>query len=618
MTSEIDARFESLLEFLKHERGFDFTGYKRPSLIRRVRRRMDDLGIGSFEDYHDYLLFNPDEFTALFNTILINVTSFFRDPDPWRYLKDEVLPQLLARRGERPIRVWSAGCASGEEAFTTAMVLAELIGLDGFKRRVKIYATDVDEEALTTARQASFTEHEVEGVPEDLQQRFFDQSGQRYVMKKDLRRAVIFGRNDLVKDAPISHVDLLICRNTLMYFNSETQSEILQRLHFALLPDGVLFLGKAEMLLSHPNLFRPIELKKRLFTKATVAPPQRSLPAQAEIDRLAAKEDELLKLRQAALTSSQAAQIVLDHAGNLALCTSRAATLFGITERDHGRPFQDLEVSYRPVELRSHISEAMATRESVWVRDVVSTQGRADPMFFDVQVTPLVDEAGTGIGTSVTFIDVTHSRRMQDELEYTNKKLETAYEELQSTNEELETTNEELQSTIEELETTNEELQSTNEELETINEELQSMNDELHVTSEEQGEQQVRSQLVNQFLSSVLGTMQLGVAVVDKELKVVSWNAQAEELWGVSAEETEGLALSDLDIGLPVELVLPALERQLADGLSTPERLRLQAVNRRGRTINVDITASRVAADGPQSDVALLVMTVAAPGDAGS
>src|SRR5262249_52950526 len=158
-------------------------------------------------------------------------------------------------RAGQAIRIWCAGCASGQEAYTLAMILAELVGDDDFQQRVKIYATDVDEDALSYARQATFTERELRGVREDLVEKYFERNGQRFAFKKELRRAVIFGRNDLVQDAPISHVDLLSCRNTLMYFNAEAQSEILNRLHFALRPDGTLFLGKAEMLLSHTGLF---------------------------------------------------------------------------------------------------------------------------------------------------------------------------------------------------------------------------------------------------------------------------------------------------------------------------------------------------------------------------
>ncbi|HWS39344.1 MAG TPA: protein-glutamate O-methyltransferase CheR [Actinoplanes sp.] len=210
-----DPDFEALLSYLKESRGFDFTGYKRSSLVRRANRRMTQVDVGGYPEYLDHLQVHPDEFTALFNTILINVTAFFRDPDAWDYLRENVLePMVAAKPTGAPIRVWSAGCASGEEAYTLAMVLAEILGIDRFKDLVKIYATDVDEEQLNEARQASYGDREIHALPPELVERYFEQAGGRYTFRKDLRRSVIFGRNDLVQDAPISRIDLLTCRNT--------------------------------------------------------------------------------------------------------------------------------------------------------------------------------------------------------------------------------------------------------------------------------------------------------------------------------------------------------------------------------------------------------------------
>ncbi|MGN6524059.1 MAG: CheR family methyltransferase, partial [Actinomycetes bacterium] len=265
---EVDRDFEELLRYLKEARGFDFTGYKRTSL----QRRMHDLGVATFEDYLDVLQLNADELTALFNTILINVTGFFRDPEAWAYLEHHVLPGLIEASGGGPLRAWSAGCASGEEAYSLAMLFARQLGLEEFRERVKIYATDVDEEALAHGRTATYSDREVRGVPPELLAEFFESSGQRHSVRKEFRRAVIFGRNDLVQDAPISHVQLLLCRNTLMYLNAETQGRVLQRLNFALNPQGVLFLGKAEMLLGHSTLFAPLDLKRRFFVKVDTGP----------------------------------------------------------------------------------------------------------------------------------------------------------------------------------------------------------------------------------------------------------------------------------------------------------------------------------------------------------
>ncbi|MDB4900578.1 MAG: methyltransferase, CheR-type with sensor, partial [Gemmatimonadetes bacterium] len=480
--------FEALLDFLKRNRGFDFSGYKRATLERRFRKRMESLGITSYAQYLDLLEVESDEFAHLFDTLLINVTRFFRDDGPWQYLADEVVPALIARRADgAPLRVWSAGCASGEEAYTLAIILAEAMGAERYRERVKIYATDVDEHALAAARAATYSAAQVEDVPAELRDRYFERSDDRFVFRKDLRRSVIFGRNDLLQDAPISRIDLLVCRNTLMYFNAPTQASILARFHFALADGGVLLLGRAETLLTHTTAFAPIELKSRIFAK---------VPRLIVRDRalLAAQEGLLdlpdpasrLRLREAAFEAGGEAQVVVDRSGQLTLVNERARAAFGLSTADIGRPLQDLEISYRPVELRSLIEKCYVDRRHLFVRDIAwRTREGSDERFFNLEVAPLLDVDGSAIGVSVLFEDVSSGKRLQRELEESRQNLETAYEELQSTNEELETTNEELQSTVEELETTNEELQSTNEELETMNEELQSTNGELQAINSE-------------------------------------------------------------------------------------------------------------------------------------
>ncbi|MDX6298146.1 MAG: two-component system, chemotaxis family, CheB/CheR fusion protein [Nocardioidaceae bacterium] len=591
MTEPVPA-FEALLQHLKANRGFDFTGYKRSSLMRRVDRRMTQVGITDYTEYVDYLELHADEFTALFNTILINVTGFFRDPEAWDLLATKVLPALVASTSPtQPLRVWSAGCASGEEAYTLAIVLAEMLGPAEFRDRVKIYATDVDEEALTYARHGSYTEREVRGIPAELLERYFELSGGRFVFRKDLRRSVIFGRNDLVQDAPISRIDLLVSRNTLMYFNAETQARILSRFHFALSPEGVLFLGKAEMLLSHGALFVPIDLKRRTFGKAPRNAPSNGglfsdgppLTDRTELDGLDA-------LRNEAMLAAPAAQVVVTVDGVVAMVNRQAEVLFGVSVRDVGRPLRDLEISYRPLELRRHIEQALAERRTLRVTDVKYSRG-SETMHLEVQISPLGGNGNGVLGISIAFHDVTDFRRLQDELEQANRQLETAYEELQSTNEELETTNEELQSTVEELETTNEELQSTNEELETMNEELQSTNDELQTINDELQDRTGDLDQANDFLETILTSLQAGVVVLNTDLHVQVWNRQAQELWGLRADEAVEKHFLNLDIGLPTERLRPLARRILA-GEDGPHGVTMPAVNRRGRSIEVRVLGS--------------------------
>jgi len=605
---EDDPEFEDLLLYLKDSRGFDFSGYKRSTLMRRMAKRMQAVRVTSFSAYLDYLQVHTEEFTSLFNTVLINVTAFFRDPDAWTYLGDEVLPQMLAtKEAGSPIRVWSAGCASGEEAYSLAILLTELLGPEEFRNRVKVYATDVDEEQLAEARQATYPEEAIESLSPERRERYFEAFGGRYVFRKDLRRSVIFGRNDLVQDAPISRVDLLVCRNTLMYFNAETQARILSRFHFALSNGGVLFLGKAEMLLSHGHLFLPTDLKWRIFRKV----PQR-LPSPAAFppDLPEGSPDRGLvgldRLRNEAFLASPVAQIVVTSDGLVALTNRQAEIVFGISSRDAGRPFRDLEVSYRPAELRRYIEQAQVERRATRVTDVEYTRGVSDTMFLEIHVNPLVDGDGSLLGVTLAFNDVTAARRLHDELEETNRQLESAYEELQSTNEELETTNEELQSTVEELETTNEELQSTNEELETMNEELQSTNDELQNINDELRDRSRELSAAEAFLDAVLASLQAGVTVVDKDLDIQVWNRQAEELWGLRREEVIGQRFLSLDIGLPTDELWPLIRRALVgDG---PQETEVAAVNRRGRKIVVRVVCRPLMDGRDQTTGAILVM----------
>jgi two-component system CheB/CheR fusion protein len=606
----VDPQFEALLAYLKESRGFDFTGYKRSSLIRRVNRRMDQIGIGDdFLEYADYLQVHPDEFTSLFNTILINVTAFFRDPDAWTYLRTEVLePMIAARPAGAPIRIWSAGCASGEEAYTLAMVLAEVLGIEAFRERVKIYATDVDAEQLAEARQAIYGEREMQAVPPEFVERYFEPLGDRWAFRKDLRRSVIFGRNDLIQDAPISRIDLLTCRNTLMYFNAETQSKILSRFHFALVERGMLFLGKAEMLLSHGTLFTPVDLKRRIFHRVSRQPAQAGIMSP-ESGTGTGGDLGLDGLRNEAFSASPTAQLVLTADGQVAMTNRQLELLFGVSSRDIGRPFRDLDVSFRPVELRKYVEQAQLERRSLRVADVDYLRAPGEISNLEIQVSPLTGSDGSLLGVNLIFLDVTAARRLREELEHTNQQLEAAYEELQSTNEELETTNEELQSTVEELETTNEELQSTNEELETMNEELQSTNDELQSINEQLHASTELLDEANAFLETVLASLRAGVAVVDNDLRIRSWNHRAEDLWGLRSAEVVGQHFLNLDIGLPFEQLRPLLRAaSVPDGGGA--EITLDAVNRRGRTISVRVACAPLHSqrDGHVNNGAIVVM----------
>jgi two-component system CheB/CheR fusion protein len=604
---------QSLLEYLKRNRGFDFTGYKRSSLERRIRKRMHEVNVESYEEYEDHLEVTPDEFTELFDTILINVTGFYRDKPAWAYISDEVVPQILEDvPAPEPIRVWSAACATGEEAYTLAMVLTEALGEADFQRRVKIYATDVDEDALTRARQGAYSRDSLKPLPAGHAEKYFEHGPDGYTFRTDLRRSVIFGRNNLVQDAPISRIDLLVSRNALMYFTPETQARILGQFNFALKDTGFLFLGKSEMLITHTDLFTPHDLRRRVF---------RSVPRRGLRDRLAFVAEtsamqpaepakRYTELLGGGLDTAPVAALLVDRSGVVSGVNQEAQRLFNLSAADLGRPFQDLELSYRPVDLRSALAQAQSERTPAQVGRVGWPLRSGDRATLEIEVRPLPGRGGDALGAAIYFSDVTHAAHIDAEYERSKRELETAYAEIQSTVEELETTNEELHSTNEELETTNEELQSSNEELETMNEELQSTNDELETMNEEQSVRGAELDKVNLFLEGILGSLGVGVVVLDSERRVQVWNANSTELWGLRAEEVEGQPFLDLDIGLPVEEVKDSIRKVLADDTEMVEQ-QVEAVTRRGKKVECRVRTLPLRASDGKSYGAIILMALA-------
>jgi two-component system CheB/CheR fusion protein len=594
--------FEALLEYLRRDRGFDFTGYKRTTLIRRVSKRVTQLGIDNFASYLDYLQVHADEFSILFNSILINLTEFFRDRPAWDHVRDTIVPQIIAKPASQPIRVWSAGCSSGEEAYSIAMLLADALGEEAFVQRVKIYATDVDEDALGTARNG-YTEKAVEPLGEELTGKYFESQGGRFAFKAALRRAMIFGRHDLIQDAPISRLDLLICRNVLIYFTAESQAGVLNRFQYALNEKGFLFLGRSEMLLTRGDLFVPVAIKHRIFGKLA-APPDRVLPA-GQLGGGKAEEARPIRLRDLADDLAPLGQLVVDAKGNLIAANQLARAQLGINLSDVGRPFRDLDASYRPVELRSQVSRATQERQPVSLPSVEYRQPDGTLKHYRVLLAPVLFNSSV-LGTTITFEDVTESVILKQELERAREGVETVHEELQSANEELETTNEELQSTVEELETTNEELQSTNEELETMNEELESTNSELQTINADLRQQTDEVERLNTFTQAVMESFGVGIAVIGKDLRVVAWNEPAHDLWGLRQDEAIGQNIYELDIGLQLDEFKAMIERVATGREDGPRTETVRAINRRGRSIHCQVTIKPLGSPVPGGVVVLM------------
>lgn len=599
-----DGSLKELLEELAEQRGFDFRGYKKTTLERRFRRRMFQLNTGSYSDYGDYIRRNPTEINELLNTILINVTEFFRDPPAWEILRHEILTSLLKKlKPGHSFRAWSAGCASGEEPYSVAILLSEHFGPRIQEYDIKIYATDIDEDALNAARRGEYSADSLRRLRPEWREKYFHGKGLARV-NREIRKLVIFGRSNLAADAPISHVNLITCRNVLIYFDALLQKQILNRLHYALEPGGILFLGKSESQLTNSMQFQRLNSRWRIFQRITDAvgmderPRAResngeqmesSVKTREELDGIRQQQRYLLETLRIGVVAMNADDVVMQN-------NSAALTLCGLPPVNlAGKRLQETDIYIRIPELGAQLAATHVKSESSHFTTRI--KAASEERLLEITLRPNINEKGQRHGTYIYVDDETTLEKLQTTVE----ELESTSEELQSANEELETTNEELQSTNEELETTNEELQSTNEELETTNEELQSLNEELETTNQELEERTKELDQVNNVYAQTLEKIRLPVMLVNQERRIEFWNASALRLFGFKSKPPMELTIDQLPLTENLRNVLvrrhrvvllkeePAVTRGQALGgrLNTMADIHFSVILREDRTRNV-------------------------------
>jgi two-component system CheB/CheR fusion protein len=573
-----DPAFVRLLEKLRTEHNFDFREYKHMSLARRIRARLQQVRVESFEAYLIYLDRHADEHVALFNTILINVTGFLRDPDAWKVFAGDVIPRLIDDAADtRSLRLWSAGCSSGEEAYTLAMLIADHLGDRARDFNVKIYATDVDEEALGVARHGLYRLDDLRELPSEMVENHFTREGQTYRFRRDLRRWCIFGRHNVARDPPLSHVDALVCRNVLIYFTAELQERILARFHYAVRERGFLFLGRSESLLARSRWFTPYHVKWRIFQRTTAPAPtvaaaiQRSISeptAQISAAARAGDPDATLARLQRLIEALPSPSIFIDAADTVLVWNPAADAFFDIpASHAVGRKFRDLDVSYRVEGLRAQIEAVKSSHIPARLEHVAFTRRSGETVHAEIAIVPIV-ESNRVTAVAVYGIDATESSKLKEQISRLAEQHATAIEELQSTNEELETTNEELQSTNEELETTNEELQSTNEELETTVEELQAANSELGNLNSEMERRSSETRRFEEYQRAVLSSLPSPVIVLDASGIITTWNAAAQRLWGIEPDHVLNRPFWTLPVGDLGQKMRDALDRVRTTGIA--------------------------------------------------
>jgi two-component system CheB/CheR fusion protein len=588
MAPSNEAGLEAVLEQIRRARNVDFRNYKRATLRRRVERRMSDRKCHNYKDYLALLDREPAEYDTLVSAMLIKVTRFFRDEDVWKYLEQVVLPDILSRkRSKKSLRVWCAGCATGEEAFSIAILLCETLGPSVHSYDIRVFGTDVDEAAVAFARRGVYSARQLEHMPKEMIDRWFISSAEGYAVRKEIRRLVVFGVNNLVSDAPISRLDLILCRNVFIYHDADLQKHIITRFHYALESDGVLVLGKSELISFASKVFHPLDLQRRIYRKgAALAVSEASVVgAVMEGDTITRLSD---GVRENAASAGSYLRDVLDSLsvpiiatgpeGDVKLWNPAAARLWAKPSGEAiGKKLASLGLSGFSGDLL--IEKSSAVRDGRKEREVaegaVNVVGRPTPMAVSVEVTPLRDAVRSVIGLLYVVYDVTtlralevDLRRINDELKASNTKLQSTNAELQSANEELETTNEELQSANEELQTTNEELQSTNEELETTNEEIQSTNAELDATNRELAHRTDEMNVLSLYQKTIIRSLSAAVVVLDPEGQIVTWNMSAERLIGLAEAEAIGQMFWSLRVPALARPLLQKLRASLKEGRS--------------------------------------------------
>jgi two-component system CheB/CheR fusion protein len=552
-----------ILAHLRVRTGHDFSKYKRSTVVRRIARRMQVNRTDVLKDYYDIIRDNADEVQALLSDLLISVTTFFRDREAFQAFAT-LLPNIFQnKRHDQPIRVWVAGCATGEEAYSVGMLLFEEASRHAVRPHIQVFGTDLDVRALAAARDGRYPIAIEADVSEPRLRRFFSREGGYYRVRQELRDIILFALHDLLKDPPFSHIDLISCRNVLIYLDRELQEQVCSTFHYALNPGGYLFLGAAETAENPAGLFRTVDRHARTY-QSTLAPGARRelLPRLLGSVRI---REQMLPLPQSvtptaalseaaghrrALEQIAPASILVDE-GNRVLHLSDSAGRYLMPS---GGPLTaDLTDLVRPelrFEVRSCLHRAFDQRRSTLSLPVrVRMNGETYPV--QVQVKP-IDEAGEWRRAVILFIEgeaVNEAaygeqqttdesvRRLKEELELTQQRLRTMREESDAANEELRASNEELQSINEEYRSTSEELETSKEELQSINEELQTVNSELKSKLE-------LISRANSDLQNLLAATDFGTLFLDSGLNIKRFTDPVRDLFSVTSSD-EGRPITD-------------------------------------------------------------------------
>ncbi len=537
--AELEDKLHTIFHIVNSYTGNDFSSYKKSTIIRRIQKRMASKNIVRLEDYIALLKGSPEESKLLGKDILIKVTAFFRDPQAFEVLQSEVVPRLFADGNADSLRIWIAGCSTGEEAFSVGIVVQEYMQMHRLDRQVRIFATDIDEDSIARARSGIFSAETVESLDERRLKDFFEKAGSNYKVSKPIRDMIIFARHDLIKDPPFDKIDLVICRNFLIYLDREMQERIIPLFFHVLKPGGTLFLGTAETLGGFSDLFHPLDKKWKIFTRKEisrrvniefpVAVPKARIPGHGQ-ERKCCEGESLRSLAEKTIMERYFPLFVVINEKKEV--TYYSAGMGRFIDHPEGEPTQDItkivRKELRPI-LRATIHKAFSSQEAVSCNGLKIRSGSREEMI-NLLVEPLTsppsakglalvifEPAGIISGSDMSIGEKQNTtstgemtkdaiiRQLEEQLRLANEQLQSTVENLESSNEELKSSNEELMSMNEEFQSANEELETSKEELQTLNDELGRVNTELEKKVAELGH--ANNDMMNLMFSSETATI---------------------------------------------------------------------------------------------------------------
>ncbi|WP_242049136.1 chemotaxis protein CheB [Aulosira sp. FACHB-615] len=615
-----EAALPTIFAMLFTATGVDFTHYKQTTIKRRIARRMVLYNLESLEDYVEYLQNHPDEVQALYYEILISVTSFFRDPDAYQALKERVFPVISQGKSvDEPIRIWIPGCATGEEVYSIAISLMEFLENVLPKPAIQIFATDINETAIEKARLGIYKPSQIVDVSAERLRRFFNQVESGYQISKPIRELCVFAKQNLISEPPFSNLDLISCRNVLIYFESVLQKQVMPIFHYSLKPTGFLMLGVAESAGEFSNLFTLADRKNNIYTKKLIPTPLNFNFATSNypVAKIAADKTMSHKTWDITYLNKQADQILLNRYvpvgvminDNMDILQFRGETSPYLRPAPGVPSFNLFKMARKGLleELRTAIHQAK--RQNISVRkEQIQIEGSEPSRKVNVEVIPFQPDSGETRGFLVLFEDVpalTNPQlsikpgnveqvgteeilRLQQELATTKQELAATQEYLQLISQEHEATTQHLKVANEEILSSNEELQSTNEELQTAKEEVQATNEELHTTNQELQSRNLELHNVNNDLLNLLSSVNIPILILTNDLRIRRFTPTAQRLLNLIPTDV-GRPLSDIRSTIEV----PNLQSLIIEVIDTLNLKELEAQDTEGRWYNLRIRPYR-------------------------